>query len=369
MLGKKTPLFDRHVALGGRMVDFGGWALPVQYAGGILKEHEQVRTGCGLFDVSHMGEIWVQGPEACAWLDSALTNDIRSLVPGQVRYSPMCASDGGTVDDVLVYCFSKERYLMVVNAANDDKDYAHLSALRADGVTLEHVSHRMGQLALQGPRAAELLKRWTDAPFSSMGYYTFLPQAQVAGISVLLSRTGYTGEDGFELYAAWEDTGALWDALLQEPSIQPIGLGARDTLRFESRLPLYGHELSASISPLMAGLSAFVKLNKPFMGRDALAAQKAAKCMPKLVAFELVGRGIPRAGMAVLSASGESIGHVTSGGMAPTLGRSIGLALVPPEYAAEGTELALEIRGKAVPARVGKDLFYRRQGRKSDAKS
>ncbi|HML48174.1 MAG TPA: glycine cleavage system aminomethyltransferase GcvT, partial [Clostridia bacterium] len=226
MPGKKTPLYDRHVALGGRMVDFGGWALPVQYASGILKEHEQVRARCGLFDVSHMGEIWVRGPEACAWLHSALTNDIQSLVPGQVRYSPMCASDGGTVDDVLVYCFSKELYLMVVNAANDDKDYAHLSALRSNGVTLEHVSHKMGQLALQGPMAAEILARYTDVPLSEMGYYSFLPETKVAGIPVLLSRTGYTGEDGFELYAAWEETGALWNALLEDPSVQPIGLGA-----------------------------------------------------------------------------------------------------------------------------------------------
>lgn len=365
---KKTPLFDRHVALGGRMVDFGGWALPIQYVG-ILKEHEQVRTGCGLFDVSHMGEIWVRGPEACAWLDTLLTNDMQSLVPGQVRYSPMCASDGGTVDDVLVYCFSKDEYLLVVNAANDDKDYAHMRALRPEGVALEHASRRTGQLALQGPKAAELLARHTDAPLSEIGYYAFLPRVKVAGIPVLLSRTGYTGEDGFELYAAWEDTGTLWDALLADAAIQPIGLGARDTLRFESRLPLYGHELSPEISPLMAGLSAFVKLGKPFMGRNALAAQKAGKRMPKLAAFELVGRGVPRAGMTVLDASGRAIGHVTSGGMAPTLGKPIGLALVPPEYAAAGTELALEIRGKAVPARVAKDLFYRRPGAKSAAKS
>ncbi len=341
------------------MVDFGGWALPTQYDS-ILKEHAHVREAAGLFDVSHMGEIAVTGAGAKEFVHSILTNDVLQAQNGQAVYGILCYKNGCAVDDLIAYVQSDSKILLVVNAANDDKDFAYIQSLCPPGIQLEHASARLGQLALQGPKAQEALAPLTNADLASLKSFHFLDGEEVAGIPCCISRTGYTGEDGFELYCAWNDTPALWRALLQVEGVKPIGLGARDTLRFEAKLPLYGHELREDVTPLEAGLSFFVKLDHDFVGRDALAAQKAAGLTRRLCEVELKGRGIPRAGM-VAAANGAGIGHVTSGGVAPTLNRPLALAMLDAAFSAPGTQVDLIIRDKPVPAVVGKGMFYKRK--------
>lgn len=360
---KKTPLFEVYPQYGGKIIDFGGWALPVQYSG-ILDEHEAVRTRAGLFDVSHMGEITVTGEDALANIQKWITNDASKLANNQAMYSPMCYENGGVVDDLLIYKKADNDYLLVVNASNIEKDYEWMKQNAFGTVEITNKSADVAQLALQGPLAEQVLQKMTETDLSQIKYYWFLDQVNVGGVSALVSRTGYTGEDGFELYCDAKDVAKLWAAILEtgkEDGVLPIGLGARDTLRFEARLPLYGQEISADISPLEAGLGFFVKLDKgDFIGRDALAKQKEEGVKRKLVGFEMTERGIPRTHYEV-QVGGERIGEVTTGTMGPTVKKNIGLALIDVQYANIDQELDIIIRNKPVKAVIVKTPFYKRQ--------
>ncbi len=361
---RKTPLYDRHVELAGRIVDFAGWWLPVQYAG-ILEEHRAVREQAGLFDVSHMGEIRVTGPDAEAFVQKVFTNDLASLPPGKVRYSPMCYPTGGTVDDVLIYRLAADQFWLVVNAANKDKDFAWLlDNVSGFAVTIDDESDETAEIALQGPAAAEIIEKLAGREPGQLGYYEFLPHYVLAGASVLISRTGYTGEDGFEIYGQAADIVKIWDAVMaagKDFGLQPAGLGCRDTLRFEAAMPLYGHELSADISPLEAGLAKFVSFEKvDFNGRETLLQQRETGLSRKLVGFEMVGRGVARSGYPVF-AKGTRVGLVTSGSVAPSLGKNLGMALVSPEAGGVGSRVEIEIREKLVEAQIIAKPFYRRR--------
>lgn len=365
---KRTPLYEEHLTLGARMTDFAGFDMPVQYEG-IVQEHLAVRQRAGLFDLSHMGQIKVTGTGAADFLDWAFTNNIANLRPGQARYSPLCQPDGGIVDDVIVYKLD-DGFLIIANAANVQKDVDWLQQLRAarhdggtpvaaDSVTIEDLSADRGILALQGPAAAKILGRLTDADLSNVRPFQFVEHA-VADHSALISRTGYTGEDGFELYVETSAIKPLWRALLdagKEDGIVPVGLGARDTLRLEMRFPLYGNDIDESTTPLEAGLDFTVKLDKPtFVGKQALQEQKAAGVPRKLVGFNMLQRGIPRHGYA-LFAAGQQVGHVTSGTLSPSLGEPIGMGYVAAAYSEPGTELAVEIRGRRIPIQIASGRF------------
>ncbi len=361
---KRTSLFEVYSENGAKTIDFGGWELPVQFSG-IMQEHEVVRTKVGLFDVSHMGEFEVKGSESLAFLQKMLTNDLSKLKNGGAQYNAMCYENGGTVDDLIVYKKEENDYLLCVNAANIDKDFEWLQSHLMDGVDLVNVSSEYAQLALQGPLAEKVLQKLTkNSDLSEIGFFQFLNKVDVNGIEALVSRTGYTGEDGFELYCRSEDGPTLWRKLLeagQEEGIMPIGLGARDTLRFEARLPLYGQELSADITPIEAGIGFAVKTDKPmdFFGKEVLADQKANGAPRKLVGIEMIDRGIPRHGYKVFS--GETlIGEVTTGTQSPTLKKNVGLALLDKEFTELGTEVEVEIRSKRIKAVVTATPFYKR---------
>lgn len=360
---KKTRLYDTHIQLGGKIIEFGGWLMPVQYSG-ILDEHAKVRSAAGLFDVSHMGEIRVRGPEAERFVQRIVTNDVSQAEDFQVVYSPMCDPDGGTVDDLIIYKFGKDDYLLVVNAANTGKDYNWLVENLEEEAVVENVSDKYAQLALQGPKAQAILQKLADMPLDNIRFFRFQPEVDIGGIKALVSRTGYTGEDGFELYIDAGDAVALWEKLMEagrEEGLVPAGLGARDTLRLEAALPLYGHELSESISPLEAGLERFVKLDKGgFIGRDALAAQLEQGVARKLAGFEMVDRGIPRNSYEV-RAGGKTVGYVTSGSFSPSLGKNIGLALVGSEYSEPGTEFNVIVRDRPLKAVTVKIPFYKKK--------
>lgn len=363
---KQTKLYDKHVGLKGKIIDFGGWALPVEYSG-IITEHETVRNAAGLFDVSHMGEITVKGTDAEKFLQYIITNDISNLDELQISYTTMCYPDGGVVDDLLVYKYNKENYLLVVNASNTDKDYEWIKSHMFGNVEVENVSDNYVQLALQGPNAESILQKLTDYDLNKIQFYHFADNISINGINALVSRTGYTGEDGFELYVATEDGLSLWDLLLEkgkDQGIVPVGLGARDTLRFEAGLPLYGHELDKDITPYEAGLGFCVKLNKDdFIGKEALAKQKAEGLKRKIAAFEMIERGIPRNHYEV-TADGKKIGYVTTGSVAPSLKKNLGLALIEAEYAKEGMEIEILIRNKSVKAKIVKKPFYTKKYKK-----
>lgn len=360
---KKTPLYDLHLALGGKIIDFGGWALPVEYEG-IIKEHKAVRSSAGLFDVSHMGEIIVQGPDAENYLQKMLTNDLSPMQNFQVYYSFLCYPSGGVVDDLIVYRYNPEYYLLVVNASNKDKDYEWLKQHEKGQVTITDVSKQYAQFAIQGPQAQAILQTLCDTDLNELKFFRFLPELSVAGIPVLISRTGYTGEDGFELYLEPSEAPILWQALLEEGKnfgLLPIGLGARDTLRFEAGLPLYGHEISADITPYEAGLGFFVKTSKKdFIGMEALVRQKETGIPRKLVSFEMIDRGIPRNGYEVQTA-GLQIGYVTTGGFAPFLKKNIGLALIESSHAQEGEILEILIRKNRLKAKIIPKPFYQKK--------
>ncbi len=357
----RTPLFETHVRARARLVEFAGWEMPVQYAG-ILSEHEAVRTRVGLFDVSHMGEVVFRGPKAMEALGRAFTNDLSKVQDGQAQYGCLCKDDGGIVDDVVVYRRSQEDLLVCVNAANRAKDFEWLSS-RASGADVRNESDGWGQLALQGPLAAQVLQRLTRLDLSAIRTYRFAT-GEVAGIPCIAARTGYTGEDGFELFCPADRAAGLWDALAEAgraERLEPCGLGARDSLRLEMAYRLYGSDMDDSTTPLEAGLAWVVKLDKgPFVGRDALLAQKARGLSKKLVGFVLTGAGIARHGYPVLQ-DGREVGTVTSGTRSPSLGTSIGLAYVPTSLAAEGSTFAVGIRGRPVAARVVKTPFYTRK--------
>jgi glycine cleavage system T protein (aminomethyltransferase) len=358
---QRTPLYDTHVRAGARMVEFAGWEMPVQYAG-ILDEHAAVRTRVGLFDVSHMGEVVFRGPRALEALNRAFTNDLSKAADGQAQYGCLCRDSGGIVDDVVVYRRAADDLLVCVNAANRAKDFEWLRA-HAGGADVTNESDAWAQLALQGPLAAQVLQRLTQLNLSAMKTYRFTT-GEVVGIHALVARTGYTGEDGFEVFVPSEQGPRLWAALMevgQPEKIAPAGLGARDSLRLEMAYRLYGSDMDDGTTPLEAGLAWAVKLDKgDFVGRDALMKQKESGLPRKLVGFTLTDPGIPRHGYPVLQ-DGRKVGDVTSGTKSPTLGISIGLAYVPTALAAEGSGFAVEIRGRSAAARVVKTPFYTRK--------
>lgn len=364
---KKTPLNRIHRELGGKMVDFGGWDMPVQYTAGVIEEHIRTRTAAGLFDVSHMGEIWVEGSDAIAFVNRLTTNDVTKLVDGQAQYSALTNEQGGVVDDLLVYRFGPEKLLLVVNAATTDKDWEWITSHKNnDDVVLTNASADYCQIAIQGPRAASILQQLTDANLDEIKYYWFTT-GQVDGIESIISRTGYTGEDGFEVYASPGYAEQLWNKMLEAgrygkpDGILPAGLAARNTLRLESAMSLYGHELSDEIKPFEAGLGWITKLQKgDFIGRDALAELKERGPERKLVGFEMIDRGIARDGFDVY-VNDEKVGYVTSAGPAPFLKKNIGLAFLPTEFANIGQEIKIDVRGKLLTAAVIETPFYRRK--------
>lgn len=363
MVEKKTPLYNEHVKLGGKIVDYAGWLLPIQYEG-LVPEHNTVRNEAGVFDVSHMGAVNITGKDAEKFIDYLMTNDISKIENHQIAYTFMCYEDGGVVDDLLVYKYNTEKYFLVVNAANVDKDFEWMQDKSKDfEVELENASDNTSILAVQGPLAQEILQNMTNEDLSSIKFFYFKESIEICGVKVMVSRTGYTGEDGFEIYIKPEHTPKLWNEILQkgkDKGIKPVGLGCRDTLRFEAGLPLYGQEISKEINPLEAGFKYFVKLKKEsdFIGKDALKKQWEEGLNRKLVGFELVGRGIPRAGYDVYK-DDNKIGHVTTGYMSPTLGKSIGNALIDLDYTELGEEIDIMIRKKPVKAKVIKKAFLK----------
>lgn len=360
---KQTPLYPMHLKYNGKLIDFGGWELPVQYEGmGILKEHHMVRESAGLFDVSHMGEVLIKGEKAEDYVQKLVTNDVRSMKENQVLYNLMCYPDGGVVDDLLVYKYNTQHYLLVVNASNTDKDFQWMQDNLIPGVEATNISAEYAQLALQGPKAQEILQQIVDVDLDSIKFFWFNPSVKVSGVECIVSRTGYTGEDGFEIYIEPDQAVFVWEEILNAggENVSPIGLGARDSLRFEAKLPLYGQEIDRDITPLEAGLGFFVKMNiGDFNGREALAKQKEAGLQRKQVEFEMAGKGIARSHFEV-EKDGEKIGWVTTGMHSPTFGKAIGLALIKKEFTEPGTEIDIIIRGKGVKAVVGKGLFYKK---------
>lgn len=352
MNNKRTCLYDKHVALGALISPFGGFDMPIQYSN-ITDEHQAVRQHCGVFDVSHMGEVLVSGKDAERYVNHIFTNNVEGLAVGKILYGMMCYEDGGVVDDLLVYKMADDRFFLVINAANIDKDWAWIQ-LQAEGfnVAIDNQSDHYGQLAVQGPEAERIMEETLNLPCSELTFYTFKTMGDV-----IVSRTGYTGEDGFEIYATPDYINQCWDKLMAA-GVTPCGLGCRDTLRFEVGLPLYGDELSAEITPIMAGLGMFVKLDKEeFVGRDALAKQKAEGVAQKLVGIELQDKAIPRHGYTVMK-DGQPIGTVTTGYHTISTDKSVCMALIDGQYAPLGTELEVQIRKKVFPGTVVKKRFY-----------
>ena len=356
---RRTPLFDKHAELGAKMVPFAGYEMPIQYEG-IVAEHRAVRGRAGLFDLSHMGEFFFKGRGAGATLDRLVSSDIAALTVGQARYGLLTNERGTIVDDVIVYRISDGEYMMVVNAANIAKDRAHVVAHLGEDVALDDRSYATALVAIQGPRAAEILATQTDADVKSLPSFG-VTHGRVAGARATLARTGYTGEDGFEVFVANADAAKVWDALLaagRDSGIKPIGLGARDTLRLEARFSLYGNDIDETTDPIEAGLGWTCKLDKEFTGRDVIAAKKAAGPNRKIAGLVIDG-GVARHGHEVTQA-GAVVGRVTSGTYGPTVEKNIALAYVPTPLSKVGTPLGVRIRGKDVPATVVKTPFYRR---------
>ncbi len=356
----RTPLYDEHRALGAKLVEFGGWEMPVSYRG-IIEEHKAVRTAAGLFDVSHMGEIEVLGPHAAATCQRLTTNDVRKLANGHVQYTLLCREDGGVVDDVTLYRVNDQRYFFCVNASNIAKDLAWIQEHAGDATIVDR-SEATALIALQGPAARRILQMLSPLPLDRVKSFRFA-RSEVAGLPALVSRTGYTGEDGFELFVDAPRAVTLWTALMaagRDAGLEPIGLGARDTLRLEAALPLYGHELDDSTSPLAAGLGRWVKLDgEDFIGRGALLHEQEHGAPRKLVGLALRGPGIARQGYPV-TFEGAQVGVVTSGTHSPTLGSAVALGFVAAALATPGATLAVDIRGRAVPVEVIPTPFYRR---------
>ena len=359
---RKTPLHRVHREARARMIDFGGWDMPVEYAG-IIAEHRAVRTGVGLFDISHMGEIEIQGPQSIELVDSLCSNRAASLQDGQAQYSALLNPQGGFVDDLIVHRIAFDHYLLCVNAANQDGDYAWIDENNSFEAEVIFASGDYAQLAIQGPRALGVASELTDLDVAGMRYYWFA-HGEFAGAPAMIARTGYTGEDGFEVYLHPQEAERVWRAILdagREDSIQPCGLGARNTLRLEAAMSLYGHEIDARITPYEAGLGWIVKLAKPaFCGRDVLARQKAEGVRRRIAGFVMKGRGIARDGYPVL-VEGKNVGRVTSASPAPFLGQNIGLCILPAEYRQPGQPIEIEIRGRPVAAEIVPTPFYKRK--------
>ncbi len=359
---RQTPLFPLYQRYGARTVPFGGWKLPVQFAG-IISEHEAVRTAAGLFDVSHMGEIWIEGPQALAAVQHLTINDAARLTPGRIQYSAMANTEGGLVDDITVACFAPDRFMLCVNAANIEKDFrwirAHLEAF--SGARAVDRSDATALLALQGPKAEEILRRLTYVDLAGLGYYHFT-EGRVAGIRSVISRTGYTGEDGFELFVEAERGPDLWEELMavgEALGLRPCGLGARDTLRLEMGYALYGQDIDDSTNPLEAGLGWITRLDKgEFIGREAIWREREVGLKTTLAAFVAGERGVPRHEYPILH-HGKTVGTVTSGTMSPSLKMGIGLGYLPREVAEAGSEIVIKVRDRDLPAVVVTTPFYR----------
>ncbi len=367
---KRTALFEEHVRLGGRMVDFGGWELPVQYSG-VIDEHVTCRTTAGIFDVSHMGEVHVEGKDAEAFLNYLVTNNVAKLKIEQAMYTPMCNEEGGIVDDLLIYRRSQDRFLLVINASNTDKDYAWITKVASEfkkrhpDLHISNESANYTQIAIQGRKAAEILQPLTDTPLQPIKYYWFKEGKILGNIPAFLARTGYTGEYGFEVYVPWNKGPEVWRAIEeqgQKHGMKPCGLGARDTLRFEVCFPLYGHELSDTINPLEAGIAWTVKLDKgDFIGRAPTVTLKEKGLTRQVVGIKLLDRGIPRQGYDVYTADGsEKIGSLTTGTQSPSLKQALGLALISTKHGQVGTKITVDIRGTKVPAEVIPTPFYKK---------
>ena len=359
---KRTPLYDRHRSLGGKLVEFGGWEMPVQYSG-LTDEHHAVRTKAGVFDVSHMGEIRVKGPKAFEVVQRLTCNDVAALDDGKIQYSAFLTEQGTFVDDLLTYRLAADDYLLVVNAGNTPKDVAWAKAAQIDGVTIEDESPEWAQIALQGPLAERILQPLVDVDLASILYYRFR-WAKASGFKSIVSRTGYTGEDGFEVYLPAAEAPAVWDAILESGrplGCIPAGLGARDTLRLEAKLALYGNDIDDEHTPWEADLGWIVKMKKgDFVGREALEKQRAAGLTRKLAGFEVTGRGIARHGHLLKVDDTGASGIVTSGTQTPTVGKAIGLAYLPADSTGHGTKLVIDVRGRELPAVVVPTPFYKR---------
>jgi len=364
---KQTPLNAMHRRMGGRMVDFGGWDMPVQYPAGTIEEHLRTRTHAGLFDVSHMGEINVNGTDAVSLINHITSNDASRLTDDQAQYSALTTPAGTVIDDLLVYRLASERFMLVVNASTTDKDWNWINSHRGNhAAELENVSAEYCQLALQGPEALRILQKLTDLPLEEIKYYHFR-EGQVDGVPAIVSRTGYTGEDGFEVYAAAAKAEHLWERILDAgdfgapEGVLPCGLAARNTLRLEAAMALYGHEIDETTTLLEANLGWICKLDKgDFIGREALAKQKDEGIKRRLVGFEVTERGIARDGQEVII-DGARVGRITSGSPAPFLKKNIGMAYVPTEFAQEGQKIQIDVRGRLVDAQVVKTPFYKRK--------
>lgn len=356
MENKRTCLYDKHVALGALISPFGGFDMPIQYTG-IVDEHNAVRQACGIFDVSHMGEVLVTGPQSEKFVNYIFTNDIAGAPDGKIFYGMMCHPTGGVVDDLLVYKMGAERFFLVINASNIDKDVAWIMEHAKDfDVTVENQSEKYGEVAVQGPKTEEIVERILGIQCSDLAFYT-CKEVEVNGETIIISRTGYTGEDGFEIYASHAFTNEVWDKLVGSGEVKPCGLGCRDTLRFEVGLPLYGDELTDEITPLEAGLGMFAKLDKDFIGRDALVAQKTEGLKRKIVGIELKDKAIPRHGYPV-EVDGKVIGEVTTGYNSISTGKSVCMAMLDIDYTKLDTEVAVRIRKKVFPGVVTKKRFY-----------
>ena len=360
---KNTSLTEKHISLGAKMVPFAGYNMPVQYAG-LMQEHHCVRNAVGVFDVSHMGEFWISGPKAFDLIQFATSNDVSKLFDGKVQYSCLPNATGGIVDDLLVYRVNEEMYLLVVNASNIDKDWNHLSELNKEfGATMVNKSEETSLLAVQGPKATAALQSLTDMTLSDMEYYTFKIGTFAGVENVVVSTTGYTGAGGFEIYFPNENANEMWDKIFAagaEQGIEPIGLGARDTLRLEMGFCLYGNDINDTTSPLEAGLGWITKFSAPFLNSENLKAQKEAGVTRKLVAFEMIDKGIPRHDYEIADASGNVVGVVTSGTQSPSLEKAIGLGYVPIAMTALGTEVFILVRGKSLKAVVVSLPFYKK---------
>ena len=358
----KTPLYDIHVEEGGKIVPFAGYLLPVQYPTGVIKEHLAVRNACGLFDVSHMGEIIFKGETALASLNHMLTNDFTNMRVGKVRYSVMCNENGGCVDDLIVYKFAQDYYFVVVNASNRHKDFEFMKAHVLEGTEIEDISDSLAQVALQGPKAFDIISKLLDQDSIPLKYYTAIEKVNLAGMECMISYTGYTGEAGYEIYTAKENAEKLWRILREageEFGLIPCGLGARDTLRLEAGMPLYGHEMDDEISPLETNLNFGVKMSKEeFVGKDALIERGEPKITR--VGLEVIERGILREHQDVY-VDGEKIGHTTSGTMCPYINKAVAMALIDRNYAELNTVVEVDVRGRRVKAKVVELPFYSRK--------
>ena len=364
MEGKKTPFYERNVALGGRMVEFAGYAMPVQYTS-IIEEHRTTRETAGIFDLSHMGEFWVRGPKAAAALDYAVTNNVAKLEIGQALYTPICLESGGIVDDLLIYRIAAEEYMLVPNAANIAKDWEHLKALMPPDVEFEDRSEHTGLIAVQGPKSGEIVGRAAGISLDDLAFYHFIGDAEIAGQKVIISRTGYTGELGYEIYVEDDQEQlAVWDAiypLVEEAGGCAVGLGARDTLRLEMKYCLYGNDIDETTNPLEADIGWTVKLKRDedFLGKAALLEQKENGLARKLIGFTMVDSGIPRQGYDIYAGE-ERVGNVTSGTKSPSLDISIGLGYVDKPHNKIGTDIWVDIRGKRKQAVVAETPFVKK---------